>query len=169
MKPYRTEAPLGSALIVCLMILSIVTVLGTAAILTCSTETKIAHTTRISEEAFYAAEAGIEHILCISDPVSLSADTVIRSNPLVSKAASGPAYEVTVLDQIEQPWDVYVIHVESVGYDNRRKARRVLRCDIQLVPSAEEGGLIRDPGRYPYEYYGRRPVGSEKTRAGSEE
>lgn len=144
------------------MILSIVTILGTAAILTCSMETKITHTNRISEEAFYAAEAGIEHFLCLSDPVSLSAGTVTRSGPLISAEFSGPAYEVTVLEKIEQLWDVYVIHIESVGYDTSRKSRRVLRSDIQVVPSAEEGGLIREPGRYPYEYNGRKGEKSQE-------
>ena len=50
--PHRREKQQGSTLVVCVMILAILTLLGTTAIINTGTETKITHNTRKSEEAF---------------------------------------------------------------------------------------------------------------------
>lgn len=52
----------GSALITALVILTLLTILGLAATNTSMLETMIAGTEKTHSEAFYAAEAGIEHL-----------------------------------------------------------------------------------------------------------
>lgn len=142
----------GSALVVCLMVLAILTILGTIAILNTSTETRIAHNTRRSEQAFYAAEAGIEHILCL--PASaVHKNDVIQSPAAKHSSDSGPHYEVRILDKVEQPWEIDILYIESVGDDGICMARRILRADIQKVAQ----GLVRESGVYPWEYDGSLP------------
>ncbi|KPJ66229.1 MAG: hypothetical protein AMJ45_04150 [Syntrophobacter sp. DG_60] len=51
----------GAALIITMLIMIVLTVLGIAALMTSSIETKISRNQKSSIQAFYAAEAGIEH------------------------------------------------------------------------------------------------------------
>ena len=96
MKKKRSGAALS---VICLMVLAILTLLGTTAIINTGTETKITHNTRKSEEAFYAAEAGIEHMLSLPDPEKLQPDDAIVSQALsVGNPPYGPRYRVTILD-----------------------------------------------------------------------
>ena len=122
----------GSALVICLMVLAILTLLGTTAIINTGTETKISHNTRKSEEAFYAAEAGIEHILSMTEPEALTTDQEIESQTLSKPKQYGPQYKVTILDEVELDY-VRVFNIESVGYAGKGQARRVLRSSIQRV------------------------------------
>jgi Tfp pilus assembly protein PilX len=118
----------GSALVICLMVLAILTLLGTTAIMNTGTETKITHSARKSEEAFYAAEAGIEHILSYAEPEDLAAQQEIESDT----DQYGPQYKVTILDVVDMMY-VTVYNIESIGYAGKGQTRRVLRSSIQKV------------------------------------
>ena len=136
---HEKEKKRGSALVICLMVLAILTLLGTTAIINTGTETKITHNTRKSEEAFYAAEAGIEHMLSLPDPEKLQPDDAIVSQALsVGNPPYGPRYRVTILDVVSFDWGVTVFTIESVGYARNEQTRRVLRAGIQII---DEDGL----------------------------
>jgi hypothetical protein len=161
MEERRKEQQRGSVLVVGLMVLSIVTLLGTAAVLISNIETKIAHNTRKSEQAFYAAEAGIERMLCLKHPVK---ETVEKGDIISSESAGKPLnyhgevdrdtlkYQVEVIDVISLLWGVEVVHVESIGYDSSKRYRRTLQCDIQIAPDTSWGTVYE--GTYKYEYTG---------------
>ncbi len=144
----------GTALVVCLMILAILTLLGTTAILNTSMETKITHNARTSEEAFYAAEGGIEHVLCLPAPGDLEEGQVIISEALSNAEAFGPKYDVAVLAVVPGLWEIQILYIESIGYDRNQQSRRVLRADIQIAPSAAEGP-VKPLGVYPHQYDGK--------------
>ena len=136
----------GSALVICLMVLAILTLLGTTAIINTGTETKITHNTRKSEEAFYAAEAGIEHILSLKEPQELKAKQDIASEALTNAGCYGPRYNVTILDMVELEY-VRVFNIESVGYAGKGQSRRVLRSSIQKVKN-KPGDKVDSLGKY---------------------
>ena len=162
MEQYGEVQQRGSVLVVGLMVLSIVTLLGTTAILITNVETKIVHNTRKSEQAFYAAEAGIERILCLQHPAkaTVKKGDIIMSEGMKERAndhgeldRDSLMYQVEILDVISLLWGVEVLNVESIGYDSSKRYRRILRCDIQIAPDTLWGTVYQ--GTYEYEYAGR--------------
>jgi hypothetical protein len=53
----------GTALIVALMAVMLLTALGSAVVMVSNTETMIAHNYRVGQEALYAADAGVERVM----------------------------------------------------------------------------------------------------------
>jgi hypothetical protein len=130
----------GMILVVCMMLLVILSLMGVAAIMTTSTETKITANFRKSEQAFFAADSGVE-------------DARFRISMADNPGATftGPTevnYRITVLDRIPTTGlrgDGTVIYsVESRGWDPANRSQRIIRADIQIT---QTGGRA-DDGSY---------------------
>ncbi|HQO79208.1 MAG TPA: PilX N-terminal domain-containing pilus assembly protein [Thermodesulfobacteriota bacterium] len=67
MKETLLQSDRGAALVVCIMLLIILSLLGSAAIMSTSTENKITHSFRKSGIAFYASDSGVERSAGVID------------------------------------------------------------------------------------------------------
>src|SRR3989304_5686517 len=68
----------GMVLVVALLLITVLTLIGTTAIMTSSTDIKISTNYRQSSQAFYSAEAGSEHAMALLR-TSLSETTTIST------------------------------------------------------------------------------------------
>ncbi|RLA95322.1 MAG: hypothetical protein DRG25_00530 [Deltaproteobacteria bacterium] len=132
----------GAALVVCIIILAILSLMGAAAIMTTNTETKIAHNTRKSEQAFYAADAGIEDAWRRiryeddeDDDFEVSGDEF---------GQSGLNYQVEILGVVSIPSEgKKIFNVECRGEDPNTRSRRIIRAGIEKTRTrgrVDEGG-----------------------------
>ena len=131
----------GSTLVACLMVLCMLTLLGVTSLLTTTTETKITHISRKSEQAFFAAEAGIEFVK------KLSPDTAKNLTPgtiMPNTSALGCALKVVAVNFYDDGYNTYRICFESEGNDPHNNARRTIRADVQVAP--EIGGQLISQG-----------------------
>jgi len=127
----------GTVLVICMILLVILSLMGAVAIMTTSTEVRIAANSRKSEQAFYAADAGIERA---RTQVGWEDNTGDVHNSL---AGDPFAYQTTVLGRVNVSGDVRVFNVESRGQDPFNRSQRIIRADIEITRtrgSVDEGG-----------------------------
>lgn len=129
----------GAILVVCMLILVILSLMGVAAIMTTSTETKISANSRKAEQAFFSADAGIERARMNID----YGDS--QSTPPYTNDPGDPfAYQVTIMDRVDIPAEsIRVFNVESRGWDPLNRSQRVIRADIEISRTRgaiDEGG-----------------------------
>ena len=128
----------GTVLVLCMMLLVILSLMGAAAIMTTSTEVKIAANSRKAEQAFYSADAGIENARM---EIAWEADT---GDTYESQTGDPFTYGVTVLGRIAEG-DVRVFNVESRGWDPFNRSQRIIRADIEISRTrgaVDEGGYV---------------------------
>jgi len=118
----------GSSLVICLMVLCLLTLLGTAALVMSTTESKITHHLRKFEQAFCAADSGAEIVRSIPKPGEVKPGDVITSMDLGTIR-----YEVTPLDNLDLGWGIYILNIESEGRSHAGTAKRSVRIDVQRV------------------------------------
>jgi len=126
----------GAILVVCLLLLVVLSLMGVAAIMTTSTETKISANSRKAEQAFFAADAGIENARMEVDWGAAPGDTY-ESDP-----GDPYTYQTTILGRIDEA-EVRVFDVESRGWDPLNRSQRVIRADIEISRTRgaiDEGG-----------------------------
>lgn len=87
----------GVVLVTALMVMALLTVMGISAMNTSDTELKITGNQRVASQAFYLAEAGIQHAVGVFKKDGLA--TLKTPNLLTDKALGSGIYSVTVLDQ----------------------------------------------------------------------
>jgi len=129
----------GVALVLGMMLLVILSLMGAAAIMTTSTETKIAANTRKANQAFYSADAGIE-----SARTMISWTDSQTSPPITNDTGDPFTYQVNILGRIDQG-EVRVFNVESRGWDPFNRSQRVIRADIEISKTrgaVDEGGYL---------------------------
>jgi len=95
-KRYILKDNKGAALIIAMLIMVVLIILGVAAIMTSSIETKISGNIKASKKAFYAAEAGLERFKAekLRNNSNWSTVTDIPTTGL----GDGSNYTVTVID-----------------------------------------------------------------------
>lgn len=89
----------GVVLVTALMVMALLTVVGMAALNTSDTELQISGNQRVSTQAFYLAEAGIQHAVGIYEKNGLTILKAAQNTDLSNKALGGGSYTVTVTDQ----------------------------------------------------------------------
>ena len=142
----------GSTLVVCLMVLCMLTLLGVTSLLTTTTETKITHTSRKSEQAFFAAEAGIEFvkkltIVMVQEDLKVGMtipDDLTANMSIPNPSALGCVLKVVAVNSYGSGYDAYRICFEAEGNDPHNKARRTIRADVQVAPKM--GGQLISQG-----------------------
>lgn len=126
----------GAALIIALLIMAVLTLLGSAAIMVSSIETKISGNQKSSIQAFYIAEAGIQHAIGnLTNSIDSFDDELSTNNGVMLNAisfASG-SYTVTAIDNNDdddQLTDIdKTIKITSTG-TAQRGATKEIECLI---------------------------------------
>ncbi len=99
----------GSALIICLLSLAVLSALGTAALMVSTTNQTIAGNYRKQSQAFYVAEAGLQYALAaIKDDMTWRGDTsysTTRDDMIIGNITA--SYEVTTYDSSNDSYGVY--------------------------------------------------------------
>lgn len=99
----------GSALIICLLSLAVLSVLGTAALMVSTTNQTIAGNYRKQSQAFFVAEAGLQFALAsIKDDITWRGDTTYsttRDNMVIGNITAN--YTVTTHDASNDSYGVY--------------------------------------------------------------
>jgi hypothetical protein len=151
----------GSSLLISLMVLCLLTLLGTAALMVSTTDSKITHHMRKFEQAFYAADAGSQMARSI-DPETVEPGQTIDSTGTFLDTAK---YEVTFLDNLPLNWGIYILNIQSEGQNAAGSAKRTIRVDVQRVERST--GPVND---YTYQDdYSHGSQSSSATGANEEE
>lgn len=86
----------GVVLVTALMVMALLTVMGISAMNTSDTELKITGNQRVASQAFYLAEAGIQHAVGFYEKNGLA---TLTATDFSNKGLGGGSYTVTVQDQ----------------------------------------------------------------------
>ena len=148
----------GMVLLTSLMLMVILFILGTTAYLISSNDLKIGGNYKTSKQAFYVAEAGIEHAIGVLKkkkdytPILDGTDTATSGPGILTKIGSGPksfadgTYEVLVFDNDDGDSDLTVdadqkVYITSTGTKDGATATIQVLFMANYLPISVDGAL----------------------------
>lgn len=102
----------GVVLVTALMVMALLTVVGMAALATSDTELQISGNQRVTSQAFYLAEAGIQHAVGKFGSVKKGLAN-LKAADFDNKALGSGSYSVGVTPQVTSTEEIY--HLRSTG------------------------------------------------------
>jgi Tfp pilus assembly protein PilX len=150
----------GSALIICLLSLAVLSALGTAALMVSTTNQTIAGNYRKQSQAFFMAEAGLQYALAsIKDDMTWRGDTsysTTREDMMIGNITA--SYEVTTYDASNDSFGVYdpvipnsYVKVVSVGVfqDSTQTVETMVSIspdDTSVIADSKDKAVITSGG-----------------------
>ena len=135
MREINNRDQIGSALVVTVLVLVILSILGTAALTMTNSELLIARNVKLKSKAFYMAEAGIEKACSLIQDVNGSLD----NGSYVAKV-NGP-YKIQNATNASSIWDIYEFTVNSTGYYADAREDIHIKGHLKKLPLNSDASL----------------------------
>lgn len=131
-KPLGNER--GVVLVTALMVMALLTVGGIAALNTSDTELQISGNQRVASQAFYLAEAGVQHAVGVFKKDGLA---TLKTTNFSNKALGGGSYSVTVTDQSSGSEDKFLLTSSGTSSGVSRTIEAVFSRAKAVIPSID--------------------------------
>ncbi|MDZ7760301.1 MAG: PilX N-terminal domain-containing pilus assembly protein [Desulfovermiculus sp.] len=135
MNQYSLTTENGSTLVVTILVLVILSILGTAALTLTNTEFLIARNMKLKTKSFYLAEAGVEKACSVIRDVNGTLD----DGSYVAYVSE--PYKVQNATNSSLLWDVYEFTVNSTGYCQSSESNIQIKAFMKRLPINSDAAM----------------------------